>query len=258
MSTTYSTNLKLAESAVGDTGWGPLVNGNWNTLDALAPVGGLAVTTNEVPSASLNVAVAAGSYVKQDGTVGTYAGATGQAITASATKVLYLDLTNSGALTIGSSYPATPHIRLATVVAGSSIISSITDNRMTVQHAGERIPVLTHLLSTTTAAPSITAGAAAGTSPTVSVSTSSTDVDGMITVATGTSTTTGTMATIAFTVAFGTAPNAVMLTPANSAAAGLAGVYSNVSNLTTANFTIDAESSPSASTTYKWYYAVLG
>ena len=52
-----------------------------------------------------------------------------QAVTASTTKVLYLDLTSSGALIVGSSYPTMAHVRLATVVAGSSTITSITDNR---------------------------------------------------------------------------------------------------------------------------------
>ena len=42
------------------------------------------------------------------------------AMTANATQVLYLDLTKSGALTIQASYPATPHVRLATVAAGAS------------------------------------------------------------------------------------------------------------------------------------------
>ena len=85
---------------------------------ALAPVGGLAVTTHEQPSASLLVDVAPGSYVKQDGSIGSYAGVSGQAITLSTTKSLYLDGTASWALVVGSSFPATPHVRLATVVAG--------------------------------------------------------------------------------------------------------------------------------------------
>jgi hypothetical protein len=43
--------------------------------------------------------------------------------------VLYLDLTNAGALTVAAAYPATAHVRLATVVAGATSISSIADNR---------------------------------------------------------------------------------------------------------------------------------
>ncbi len=129
MSTTYTPNAKLAMPAIGDTGWAVPVNGNCTLLDALSPVGGLAVTTTEVPSASLNVAVAGGTYVKQDGTIGTFAGNPSQPVTASATRVLYLDLTNSGALTVAAAYPTTSHVRLATVAAGATSISSIADNR---------------------------------------------------------------------------------------------------------------------------------
>jgi hypothetical protein len=129
MSNTYTPNAKLAMPATGDTGWAVPVNGNCALLDALSPVGGLAVTTTEVPSASLNVAVAAGTYIKQDGTIGTFAGAPSQPVGASSTQVLYLDLTNSGALAVAAAYPTTAHVRLATVVAGATSISSIADNR---------------------------------------------------------------------------------------------------------------------------------
>ncbi len=129
MSNTYTSNVKLAMPAIGDTGWSVPVNGNCTTLDGLAPVGGLAVTTTEIPSASLNVAVAAGSYITQGGAIGTFPGSASQAMAANATQVLYLDLTNSGALTVGASYPATSHVRLATVAAGASTVTSLTDNR---------------------------------------------------------------------------------------------------------------------------------
>jgi hypothetical protein len=129
MSTTYTANIGLGEPAIGDTGWGTTLNTDLTLLDSQAPIGGLGVQTTEVPSASLNVKVAAGGYVKQDGTIGTYAGTSSQAIPSSSTKVLYLDLTSSGALTIAASYPATAHVRIATVVTSTSTVSSITDNR---------------------------------------------------------------------------------------------------------------------------------
>ena len=50
MSNTYTSNVKLAMPAIGDTGWSVPVNGNCTTLDGLAPVGGLAVTTTEIPA----------------------------------------------------------------------------------------------------------------------------------------------------------------------------------------------------------------
>jgi hypothetical protein len=137
MSTTFTANAKLQKPALGDTGWSTPLNANADTLDGLAPVGGLCVTLTEVPSASLNVKVAAGKFVAQDGTVTSYAGTSSQAITLSSTKVVYLDgTTGPWTLTVGTSYPATAHVRLATVVAGSSTITSVTDDRQCFPVAG--------------------------------------------------------------------------------------------------------------------------
>jgi hypothetical protein len=150
MSTTYTSNAKLAKPALGDTGWSTPLNANADTLDGLAPVGGLCVTLTETPSASLNVKVAAGNYIQQDGTIATYAGTSSQAVTLSSTKVLYLDLTASGALTVGASYPATPHVRLATVVTGSTTITSITDNRICFDVVGSIADGVNWTFGTTT------------------------------------------------------------------------------------------------------------
>ena len=58
-------------------------------------------------------------------------------MTASATNYLYLDLTNSGALVVNTSgFPTTAHVRLATVVAGASTITSITDMRVAFRVIG--------------------------------------------------------------------------------------------------------------------------
>jgi hypothetical protein len=136
MSTTYTANVKLGKPALGDTGWSTPLNSNCDSIDALAPVGGLAVTPAELPSASLNVAVAAGTVIAQDGTTVTYAGTASQAITLSSTKVLYLDGASSWALTVAASYPTTPHVKLATVVTGSTTITSVADNRQAFNVAG--------------------------------------------------------------------------------------------------------------------------
>ena len=244
--------------SVGDTGWATPVNANCALLDALSPVGGLAVTTKEQPSASLNVSVAPGTFVDQGGTPQTYGGAPTYPITASSTKVLYLDGTNGWALTSAASFPTTPHVRLATVVAGAGTITSITDNRNCLNIAGAQNPVVTHLLSTATATPTIAAGPAAGAGPTVSVGSNSTDVAGSVTITTGTSPSTGTLATVTFNLGFGAQPRAFSLEPANAAAAGLAGLYSNIANLTPSSFTIDAATAPAASTSYKFWYLVVG
>lgn len=136
MSTTYTPNAKLGQPALGDTGWNTPINANATQLDGLNPVGDLCVTLHEVPSTTLDVAVASGVVLAQDGTTVTYAGSASQAITASSTKVLYLDGTASWALTVAASYPTTPHVKLATVVAGTSTITSVTDNRQCFNVAG--------------------------------------------------------------------------------------------------------------------------
>jgi hypothetical protein len=131
MANTYTPNVQLAMPAPGDRTWNLPVNGNAQVLDALAPVGALAVVTTELPSATLNVHVAAGNYLKQDGTIGIFAGSVSQAMTASTTNFLYLDLTNSGVLVVNTTgFPATAHVRLATVFAGPSSITSIADSRV--------------------------------------------------------------------------------------------------------------------------------
>lgn len=81
--------------------------------------------------------MAAGNYLKQDGTIGNYAGSVSAAMTASSTNYLYLDLTNSGILVVNTSgFPLTAHVRLATVVAGPSTITSIVDARVAFYVAG--------------------------------------------------------------------------------------------------------------------------
>ena len=133
MSTTYTTNAKFGKPALNDRAWNTPLNANADALDALATVGGLCVTTAEVPSATLNIAVAPGTFRTPGGTIVSYAGTTSTAITASTTAVVYLD--TAGTLHTAASYPAAPHIRLATVVAGATTISSVTDNRLALTAA---------------------------------------------------------------------------------------------------------------------------
>lgn len=137
MSTSYTTRTQLPYPAVGDSGWGATLISTITTLDVFNALGALSVTLAEVPSASLNVAVAAGSYVKSDGTVATYAGTASQAMTTAATNYLYL--TDGGTLTVNTSgFPAnTFHVRLAIVVAGASTITSITDARIPFASCGK-------------------------------------------------------------------------------------------------------------------------
>jgi hypothetical protein len=129
MATSYTSNAKLGKPAVADRNWNVALNANADALDALSPVGKLCVTSTEIPSASLKVQVAAGTYQKGDGSVGTFAGAASLALGACQTSSLYL--TASGILTVSTNgYPTTSHIRLGTVVTGPSTISSISDDRV--------------------------------------------------------------------------------------------------------------------------------
>ncbi len=100
MSLSYTSNLKLQKPQLGDTGWSVPVLANYDTLDAIAPIGGLAVTLTETPSASLNVKVSPGNVIAQDGSVASYGGTTSQPITASVTRALYLDGPSSWALSV--------------------------------------------------------------------------------------------------------------------------------------------------------------
>lgn len=128
MANTYTSKVGFAKPANNDSGWDTTLNADLDMIDALTPVGSLAVQLKEVPSASLNVKVAAGSYEKADGTIVSYAGTSSFAVTASGTRYLYL--TDAGTLTDGASWPATAHVRLAVVVTGGSTITSITDARI--------------------------------------------------------------------------------------------------------------------------------
>ena len=127
MAITRTASLKLQKPAVADRNWGPALNGNADALDGLAPLSALAVTTAESPSATRGLAVAAGPYLKPDGTTGQYAGG---ATTAAASATSHVSLNPAtGAIVVGASWPSTPHVRLAVVVADATTITSVADAR---------------------------------------------------------------------------------------------------------------------------------
>src|SRR5689334_6646419 len=127
MADTFTTATNLRKPANNDSGWDVLLNANFDLLDALAALGARCVATTEVPSASLNVKVAAGTFRKADGTAVSYAGTASQAMTGSSTNYVYL--TDAGVLTVNTTgFPAATNVvPLAVVVAGSSTITSVTD-----------------------------------------------------------------------------------------------------------------------------------
>ncbi|MEO5691178.1 MAG: right-handed parallel beta-helix repeat-containing protein, partial [Candidatus Saccharimonadales bacterium] len=109
-----------------------------------------------------------------------------------------------------------------------------------------------HLVSGGTA-PTIAAGAAACTIPTVSVV--GTDTAGKITVGTQGTCASGTLVTVTFASAFAASPY-VSLTPANAAAAALA-PYVNNSTISTTSFEIVTAAATTSPSGYVWYYHVI-
>jgi len=114
----------------------------------------------------------------------------------------------------------------------------------------------THIIGTTSA-PTIAAGAGAGTSPTVSL-TNATDLSGIINITTGTLPSgSSTVVTITFNTAYGQAPN-ISLTPNNAGAAALSGVTMVYPSTTTTTLVINAGATGlTAATTYQWFYTII-
>ena len=105
------------------------------------------------------------------------------------------------------------------------------------------------------AAPTIAAGAGAGTAPTISVS-NATDLSGIVNVTTGTLPTgaNAVIVTITFNTEYASAPN-ICLTPANANTAAIAVVSHVFVTSTTTTFVITSGATAlTAATAYKWYY----
>lgn len=131
MATTYTSNAKLPQPASGDRNWHTPLLALIALLDALKPIGALAVTLHETPSTTLTVAVAAGQFRSSAGLLVTYAGTASQALTASTTNYLYL--TDAGVLTVNTTGFPTAGVNycpLATVVTGVTTVTTITDARV--------------------------------------------------------------------------------------------------------------------------------
>jgi hypothetical protein len=134
MATNYTTNVRLQKPSTADRQWDVPLNANADFLDGLAAVGGLAVSPLEVPSASLSCRVSAGTYLKSDGSVGSFTGASPLALTPSATSFVWL--TDAGVPGTGAAFPTTPHLRLAQVRTSLATILQVVDARMAYQSVG--------------------------------------------------------------------------------------------------------------------------
>ncbi|WAC40596.1 hypothetical protein [Pedobacter sp. SL55] len=116
-----------------------------------------------------------------------------------------------------------------------------------------RIPIggrIDHLRGRTST-PSISAGAAAGTTPSISIS--GTDLGFRITLTVGTSPTTGTLATVTFNRPYGSAPF-VVTSPKNTNAAALSVRPYNTTTTTT--LTLSVGTALTASTQYIWDFII--
>lgn len=244
MATTYDA-LGQGTPAHNDP-WEAVLNANRALLSAQAALGTLAVRAAEIPSTTLNVRVSAGSFRGTSGAIVAYAGTTAQAMAASATNYAFLN--DAGTLQANTTgFPANV-VRLATVVAGATTITSVADARVPWSLVG-------------VATPTIAAGTGAGTTPTLVIAGS--DRSGLVTVTTGTTpAATATVATVTFGRAFGAAPAAVILTPANAASAALTGtaaVYVDSAATTTTAFVLKVGATAlAAATAHRWYYRVEG
>lgn len=136
MSTSYTTNTNLQKPALADTAWNVPLNADLDQIDAVSAVGSLAVALTEVPSATLNVKVSAGSYYRSNGVLNTYAGVASVAMTASSTN--YVFLTDAGVLTVNTTGFSTllNTVLLAKVVTGLTTITSLADQRTGVESNG--------------------------------------------------------------------------------------------------------------------------
>jgi hypothetical protein len=103
-------------------------------------------------------------------------------------------------------------------------------------------------------APTIAAGAALGSAPTVAVTAGGTDAAGMVELTAGTSPTTGVAATITFRSPYFTAPKCVVL---SNSRVGSAARQAYVSSSTSTTFVISFDVAPVASTRYDFTYWII-
>lgn len=116
--------------------------------------------------------------------------------------------------------------------------------------------VLATLKSTQVTAPTVAAGAALGSSPTVSIAAGSTDVCGLINLTAGTSPTTGTICTVTFNGTYGGAPKMIILGYAGVASA-VPRPYITAAGITTTTFVVTAAVAPTASAVCSLWYFVI-
>ena len=110
-----------------------------------------------------------------------------------------------------------------------------------------------HMMLSALAVPTIAAGTAAGTSPTVSIT--GNDQHGVISITTGTAPTTGILATITFGNAWSSSPLTPVIGPATGNAGG-SGVFVDPADVGTTTWKLRTSAALSAGTSYKFAYHI--
>ncbi len=112
-----------------------------------------------------------------------------------------------------------------------------------------------------TGKPTITPGPAAGSGAAASLSATSNDGQGLITLTTGPGAVlppNGIAATFTYSAPFDTAPNSIILTPASASAAPPTDVFIDSTAVTANQFTLNvAALALQPVTTYQWYYQIM-
>ena len=139
MALTRSANGLFMVPATGDRYWDVPLTAALATLDSLAALGQFNCGPTNINAAgqsiSLSVSVAPGSYVKNDNvTVVAFAGGS-VTLPANATTLVWLSQATN-LLAVGTAWPTTACVRLASVVTGPSSVSSVVDARLFLRAYG--------------------------------------------------------------------------------------------------------------------------
>jgi hypothetical protein len=128
LSTTLTPNANLQKPATADRYWDVPMNANTDALDRMGAIGALCVSTFELPSATLNVKLSAGSLRTSNGARIAVAAVPSLTLAASTTTYLYLD--DTGTLQQNTTgWPSANVAPLAVVTTGATAVTGLTDAR---------------------------------------------------------------------------------------------------------------------------------
>ena len=266
-SITNSYGLYLENQNVGGTRYSIFSNGGTSRfVGAVELPGGISgtVTTNNLLTAAGGILLtgdpggSAGALRWATNRVTINSGTSGFAINSSDNTRTTMLVDDGGRLELtGATAATTPLLIVGPASATapySQWRSSAGDTLWSIKPGRTAGNAVAHLKSGQSVAPTIAAGAALGTAPTVAVRAGGTDAAGMVELTAGTSPTTGVAATVTFRSPYFTAPKCVVL---GNARTGSAARQAYVSSTTTTTFVISFDVAPTASTRYDFYYWIV-